>query len=65
MRQLYYIPLKFSIMLKHFVIFSNIFLAEMVRKEGKSGNTQNLIAQKALKDFSPSKPWFYTVFIVF
>ena len=35
---------------------SNIFLAEMVRKVSKSGNTRNSSAVKALKDTSPSKP---------
>ena len=61
---LYYTPLKFSRAPKHVIGVSNIFLAEMVRKETKSGNTKILSAIKALKDFNPSKPLFYAVFIV-
>ena len=39
------------------IFSSNIFLAEMVRKKGKSGNTGIQSAEKALKGFSPSKPF--------
>ena len=40
-------------MLKYFIAFSKNFLAEMVRKEGKSGNTKFSCTIKALKDFIP------------
>lgn len=39
--------------MKHFIAFSTILLAEMVRKEGENSNTKNSCSQKALKDVRP------------